>query len=270
MKTAALSAVKYTAAAVDTVRPRHRGVTVLIYHRVGGRSGLQVDLGERLFEAQMELLAAGERAVTIDDALNVLVSSDPPAVDPVVVTFDDGTTDWIDTVMPILVRHRVPATFYVATDFVERQVPFPNDGVPISWAGLRDMVSTGLVTVGSHTHTHALLDRLPTDRVFDELNRSGDLLENRLGAVAAHFAYPKALLGSAEATAAVKQRFRSAALAGTRPNPYGRTDPYRLARSPIQVADGLRWFRRKALGGMQLEDIARRFLNRRRYADSTS
>ncbi len=167
MKTAALSAVKYTAAAVDTVRPRHRGVTVLIYHRVGGRSGLQVDLGERLFEAQMELLAAGERAVTIDDALNVLVSSDPPAVDPVVVTFDDGTTDWIDTVMPILVRHRVPATFYVATDFVERQVPFPNDGVPISWAGLRDMVSTGLVTVGSHTHTHALLDRPPTDARLD-------------------------------------------------------------------------------------------------------
>ena len=86
----------------------------------------------------------------------------------------------------------------------------------------------------------------------------------------AHFAYPKAVPPSDAAAAAVRERFVSAALAGTRPNPYGSTDPFALARSPIQVADGMRWFRSKVVGGLHLEDEMRVRLNRRRYAGSDS
>ncbi len=59
--------------------------------------------------------------------------------------------------MPALVERGLPATFYVATDFVEGQRSFPDDGRPVSWAGLADMVSTGLATIGSHTHTHRVM-----------------------------------------------------------------------------------------------------------------
>jgi hypothetical protein len=52
-------------------------------------------------------------------------------------------------------------------------------------------------------------------------------------------------------------------------NPYGRTDPYRLARSPIQVLDGVAGFRAKASGGMRLEDDVRRAANRWRYRGAT-
>jgi hypothetical protein len=83
---------------------------------------------------------------------------------------------------------------------------------------------------------------------------------------AVHFAYPKSLPPSAGADRAVRARFRSAALAGTRPNRYGRTDPYRLARSPIQAGDEMRWFRAKVAGGMAFEDDVRRALNRWRYS----
>ena len=68
----------------------------------------------------------------------------------------------------------------------------------------------------------------------------------------------------------MRARFDSAAVAGTHGNRYGATDPYRLARSPIQVSDGTRWFRRKVAGGLGLEDTLRRALNRRRYAASTT
>ena len=85
-----------------------------------------------------------------------------------------------------------------------------------------------------------------------------------------HFAYPKALAAGSDAERAVRRRFRSAALAGTRPNLYGDTDPWRLARSPVQVSDGMRWFERKVAGGMGFEDSLRRLVNRRRYAGATS
>jgi peptidoglycan/xylan/chitin deacetylase (PgdA/CDA1 family) len=258
--------VKTSAVAADRIRAPRRGVTVLLYHRVGTDSGLQVDLPADLFAAQMAELAAEARVVSLDDALILLGGATPPERDPVVVTFDDGTADFVDVALPILERYRVPATLYVATDFVERGRPFPNGGTPVSWAALSDARSTGLVTIGSHTHTHALLDRVSVADAEHELDRSRELIAEQLGAEADHFAYPKAVSGSVGAASAVRARFRSAAVAGTRPNPYGTTDPYRLTRSPIQVADDLRWFRRKAAGGMALEGSLREALDRRRYA----
>jgi peptidoglycan/xylan/chitin deacetylase (PgdA/CDA1 family) len=267
---AARTALKMTSAAVDVLHRPASGLVVLIYHRVGRRTPIEVDLPLSTFAEQMAFLASHARVVTLSDGL-AAVADPGVAHDPMVaITFDDGTADFADVALPVLVRHAVPVTLYVATDFVDRAVPFPNDGVPLSWSGLGDAVATGLVDVGSHTHRHALLDRLPVGQIADELDRSIDLIGSRLGVPARHFAYPKAVMGSPAADAMVRARFSSAALAGTRVNRYGATDPYRLARSPVQVSDGLRWFRHKAVGGLAFEDTLRRTLNRRRYAGSTT
>ncbi len=255
-------ALKLSAATADRFRPRHRGVVVLIYHRVGGESGMELDLPTDVFEAQMAELAASNRVIALDDALATLRNPAAPELDPVVVTFDDGTADFADVATPILIRHQVPVTLYLSTDFVERGRPFPGVGTPLSWAALRDVVSTGLVTVGSHTHTHALLDRVTLAEAEGELDRSRDLIADRLGRPARHFAYPKAVKGSQAVETAVRDRFVSAALGGCRPNPYGRTDPYRLARSPVQASDQMRFFRQKAAGGMALEEALRGAVSR--------
>jgi peptidoglycan/xylan/chitin deacetylase (PgdA/CDA1 family) len=264
------SALKGVSGAVDTIRPPASGLVVLIYHRVGRRRAIEVDLPAARFAEQMAYLGAGGTVVTLSEGLARL--ADPEAArDPMVaITFDDGTADFSDVALPILVTHGIPVTLYVATDFVERALPFPDDGVPLSWDALRDAVATGSVDIGSHTHGHALLDRLPANEVAGELDRSIELIGSRVGITARHFAYPKALMGSPAADAAVRARFESAAVAGTRANPYGATDPYRLTRSPIQVSDGMRWFRHKAAGGMAFEDTLRRAVNRRRYAGATT
>lgn len=337
-KTAALRALKTMAAWHDRLRPAGRGVVVLIYHRVGGGSGTEIDLPPELFDEQMAGLAAERRVIALDDALDRLASPSPdgnapdrlvsrigdgfdqptsrtPEVparpaspsshgrdrrglpssvdtadqatqsdkdaadwtpgaagepDPVVVTFDDGTADLAEVALPILARHHIPATVYLATDFVDAGRSFPADGTPLSWAAVGDMVASGWVTVGSHTHTHALLDRLSPGEAADEVDRSIELIGEHVGAAPRHFAYPKAVAPPAPVEELVRSRFRSAALAGNRPNPYGRSDPHRLARSAIQVSDGMTWFRRKAEGGMAFEDTLRRTLNRARYARATS
>ena len=262
--------VKLAAAAADPLRSAG-GLVVLIYHRVGGGSASAVDLPPALFAEQMEELAATRRVVSLDEGLALLAQPAPPAgPGRVVLTFDDGTSDFADVAFPVLERLALPVTLYLATDFVERAQPFAPGASPLSWPALADTLGTGLLTVGSHTHTHALLDRLDAERVGDELDRSIGLIEDRLAVTPRHFAYPKALLGSPEAQTAVRARFASAAIAGTRSNRYGRSDAYRLHRSPVQVGDGMRWFRRKAAGGMTLEDDARRLVNRRRYRGATT
>jgi peptidoglycan/xylan/chitin deacetylase (PgdA/CDA1 family) len=262
-------ALKAAAAGVDLVVRPPAGFVVLLYHRVGAGSGSPVDLPVDLFRRQLEALAEHAEVVRLPDALDLVA----PAGDGsprVVLTFDDGTADLADTALPLLVEFGFPATLYLATRWVDEGRSFWDDGTVLSWAALGDMVSTGLVSVGSHTHSHALLDRLAPAEVGAELDRSCGLIAEHLGVEAADFAYPKALAPSAAAEQEVRARFRSAALAGTRPNPYGRTDPFRVARSPVQVGDGVRWFRRKAVGGMHFEDTVRELVNRRRYAGATS
>lgn len=263
-----LQGVKVAARAVDLVRHPPRGVVVLIYHRVGGRT-CDVDLSTEVFDSQMQFLSEQARPVTLDAALEQLADADPPAQDPVVVTFDDGTADFADIAVPILERHHVPATMYLATSFIEEGRAFPDDGAPLSWQALRDVLTTGLVTIGSHTHTHALLDRVDIGEAERELDTSIGLIRDRLSVDARHFAYPKALLGSTPARAAVRDRFASAAVAGGRPNPYGATDPQSLARTPIHVSDNSVWFRHKAAGGLAFEDVVRNVINRRRYAGAS-
>ena len=274
---AAKSAVRQVAVAVDSLRPPPAGVTILIYHRVGGGSRLSVDLPTSLFDEQMSFLAERCRVFSLSEAAELLADPalvagpvggdhDRPAV---VVTFDDGTADFVDNALPVLVRHGISATYYLATDFLDRQQPFPDGGPPMTWAQAGEMVASGLVEPGSHTHTHALLDRLPADRVAAELDRSIAAIEDHLDVTPQHFAYPKAVLGSAAAQAEVRRRFRTAAIARTRVNPWGRSDLHRLTRSPVQVADGMEFFARKVQGGMRFENDVRDVLNRWRYRGAT-
>ena len=258
-------AAKNMALTVDRLVPRDRGVTVLAYHRVGQRTASPVDLDASLFAAQMDLVAERGGALGLADAVARLRRRESVPDDASVLTFDDGTEDFVDVVVPILVERGLPATVYLATWHVDTGEHFPAAGRPVSWSAMRDALSTGLVTVGSHTHTHRLLDRCSTEDLDRELLVCDARIEHELGVRSRHFAYPKAVAGSPAADRAVRVRYDSAAVAGTRANPVDGTDVWRLRRSPIQVADAWSGFVRKLDGGMRTEDDVRRAVNRVRY-----
>ena len=250
------------------------GVTVLIYHRVGGGSGSEVDLDVDAFRSQLEHLRDHHTVIDLDTAAAVLAGDAagggaalPEAA--VVVTFDDGTDDFCDVVVPALVEYGIPATLYAATHFIDSGEAFPWGAPPASWAGLRDAASTGLVTIGSHTHTHALLDRADPAEIGAELDRSIELIGEHIGTPPAHFAYPKALPGSEAAEAEVRSRFTTAALARSRVNEPGTTDLHRLWRTPIQRSDGHDFFVAKAAGGLRLEGELRDLVARVKYRGAT-
>lgn len=264
----ARAGVKTLSITCDLIARPDRGIVILIYHRVGSGSGGEMDLPLARFRAQLRYLRDTQRVLTLDAALDELAGPGP--VRPgVVVTFDDGTADWSEHVAGALVDFEIPATFYVATRFVEEGEPFPHHGRPISWSGLAELRDSGLATIGSHTHTHSLLDRLEPAALDDELRRSDDLIGERLGIAVEHFCYPKAVAPSAAAAAAVQERYRSAVLAGTRANLSG-ADPLRLARSPIQASDRAHHVKAKIAGGMGAEDRLRDALNRRRYRHAST
>jgi len=262
------TAVKDSALLVDRVRPPEPGITILIYHRVGSGSGGEMDIAPGVFRDQMRSLRDTQRLLSLDQAADELSSGQ--VVEPgVVVTFDDGTADWVDHVLPIIDECSIPTTFYVATKFIDDHEPFPQDGRPISWAGLHQLASHELVTIGSHTHRHLVFDRLDPRTASDELRVCDELIEDHLGLTPTHFCYPKALPPSPDCAELVRRRYRTAVLAGTRANPSG-SDLQRLARTPIQASDRGRHVRAKIAGGMGSEDRLRSVANRRRYRGVTT
>jgi peptidoglycan/xylan/chitin deacetylase (PgdA/CDA1 family) len=257
--------VKHLAAAVDRVRPVRPGLVVLVYHRFGGTSASEIDIDPAVFADQIAEIR--HRVVPLGRAIELLEepsTSEPP----VVITIDDGSADVVEHAVPVLADAGVSATLYLTTAFVDGVGEVPDGGRPVSWAALADAVAAGALEVGSHTHSHALFDRIDAHAARTELDTSIGLIEDHLGARPLDFAYPKAVLPTEANEREVRARFRSAAIAGTRANPFARTDPMRLHRSPIQVGDGMRWFRAKVAGGMAAEDLLRRGLNRIRYASA--
>ena len=217
-------------------------LVVLIYHRVG-TGGREIDVSAGDFERQIELLARTGRARTLDAALE-------DGRGGVIVTVDDGFRDFHEVVVPTLVRHGVPAHLYLATGLV-RDEGGPSDG--LTWAQIQDATSTGLVSIGAHTHSHADLREASERAAHSEMARSKDLIEQHLERACRHFAYPWSF-ASAGAEKAARELFDSAALLW-QTNRRGRLDPHRLGRTPVMQADGLRFFRAKVDGHLDKEAL---------------
>lgn len=249
-------------------RERRRGLTVLIYHRVGGGSGSEIDLPANLFERQMVYLRDNYTIVSMDRLLQ-----EPPSFaevyDCAVVTFDDGYLETYTNAFPILKRYGIPATVYLATRYVETGKPFDFGGSravvpaprPLGWPDVRAMVDSGLITVGSHTHNHLNLGRVPLDVVRRELALSSRVIEERLGVRPVHFAYPWGVV-TPEVKSVVGEYFKTAVAGGTGKNIPGAVDLLALKRIPVQRSDGFGLFRLKLRSFLDGEEFFRALARR--------
>jgi peptidoglycan/xylan/chitin deacetylase (PgdA/CDA1 family) len=247
--------VKVAALPLGAVSSRRAGdVVILCYHRVGaGRREIDVPRGR--FVEHLESLRAEGCVRSLDEAL--------AEAGGVVLTFDDGFRDFHEVVLPELARLRMPGLLYLATGFVDAGDPRTGvgPGDALTWSMLEEAVSTGLVEIGSHTHSHVDLSRASERDAEEEMARSKDLIEDRLRRSCPHFAFPWGK-ASAAAEGAARRRFATAALDAWRTNRRGRIDPYRLGRTPVFRSDAPFFLRAKARGRLDGERLAYRALRR--------
>jgi peptidoglycan/xylan/chitin deacetylase (PgdA/CDA1 family) len=223
------------------------GASLLIYHRVGGASTDELDVSTEDFRAQVDELA-GRPVVGLDDAVDAAERGD---IDHrIVLTFDDGFRDVYDNAWPLLRERDLPFTVYLTTGFVGGAMRWEGStakeqGAPaLTWDQLREMVESGLCTVGNHTHTHVKPDLL----TGDELDRCNELVEQHLRVVPRHFAYtwgiPVPAMGPE-----LRERFRTCATGQLGRNVQG-TNPLHYTRIPVRRTDPIEFFRAKLDGGL--------------------
>ncbi|MGZ3184188.1 MAG: polysaccharide deacetylase family protein [Telluria sp.] len=96
------------------------GLSILAWHRVlAAPDSLLPSLPDhRAFELQLACLRACCNVLALDEALARLQAGAlPPRA--ACVTFDDGYADNADIALPLLRKHRLPATFFIASGFLD-------------------------------------------------------------------------------------------------------------------------------------------------------
>jgi peptidoglycan/xylan/chitin deacetylase (PgdA/CDA1 family) len=209
-----------------------------MYHSIGdeaSRGFAPFAVSPRSFADQMAYLAgAGYTSLTVTqlvDAWSGARGSLPAR--PVVLTFDDGFTDFQTQALPILEIHGFTATLFVTTAFVGATSRWlvregAGDRPLLSWRELRHVSADG-IECGGHSHTHPALDALPEECARAEVVECRDRLEQALGRVVRTFAYPFGYHNAAVQTAVREAGYTSACAVKytvSRPD----SDRYALAR----------------------------------------
>jgi len=256
LKELARRASKLVFSAADPFLGDFGGPRILIYHQIGAGLGRQMEVTENAFVEQMAWLAHRYQVVDLETAL--ARRGDPDASRLVVLTFDDGYEDFYRLGFPVLSRHGMPFTLYLTTHPVESGEPLLAGGGadPVTWDQVEAMEGSGLMTLGAHTHRHPDLRTIGTGQIEDDLGTSDDLIARRIGTAPTHFTYPYGWW-SAQAHPVVARRYASATV-GSGPPVTAATDLLAVNRIPVQLADGVLFFKRKLRKGLQMEDRLRR------------
>jgi peptidoglycan/xylan/chitin deacetylase (PgdA/CDA1 family) len=219
-----------------------RKVVVLLYHRVSDDARDNLTVGIEQFDRQMAMVRRHCHVVSIEQMLNGGAAQ--PARKPIVcVTFDDGYRDNYDHAVPILLRHQVPASFFVCTDIIGTNRALPHDlrrGNPpiptMNWEQLRKIHACGF-TVGSHTANHINCAAESEEKVKAELTEAHKRLHSELKMQDVIFAYPYGGLDNMtpERLELVKQAGYTACLSA-----YGGVNTGKLNRFNI-LRSGIHW-----------------------------
>ena len=244
-------------------------VVVLMYHRVTGDVPIELDLPFAVFRAQMVRLAEAGQVVSLDEAVRRLERGEKSDRTLFVITFDDAFRDFYTHAFPLLQSLGYPVTLYVPTGFLDCPGTPPTSHKlanaeklqPVTWAMLEEMAASPLLTIGSHTHSHADLPSLPDEAVLKELERCDTLLQDRLAKPVRHFAYPRGVWDE-RVERLIMGRYATAVLAtwvGVSKNTFL---PYRIPRIPVLRGDGLRWFEARINGRLIHEERVVRAVKR--------
>jgi peptidoglycan/xylan/chitin deacetylase (PgdA/CDA1 family) len=194
-------------------------VVVPCYHAVSETWDADLSVTPERLRAQLEWFAGrGYRAMRFAEALN---GTDGERA--VAVTFDDAFLSVYEIAFPMMQRLGMPGTVFVPTAWPGRGEPMEWSGIDhwqdgrhepelrcMTWDQLRELQDAGW-EIAAHTHTHPHLTQLDDAQLADELVRSREICEERMGTPCESLAYPYGDVDERVIDAAALAGFRWAA-----------------------------------------------------------
>jgi len=215
-------------------------VNVILYHRVNDDFRDSVTVGIEQFDKQIAIIKKSYTVVSIEEIINGNIPRN--TFRPLIaVTFDDGYLDNYENAVPILLKHQIPAAFFISTGMMGSQNGFAHDlsklgkALPnMNWQQIKQMKELGF-TIGSHTVTHINCAKEDLKKVREEMFESKKILEEKINLKNVIFAYPfgKKEDMNSEALGVVKQLGYSGCLSAYGGRNERTINPYNVLRMGI-------------------------------------
>lgn len=151
----------------------------------------------QLRDVLKDFAARGYTSGSLDDVVGGQQQVNSNSRKRLVLTFDDGTSDFVEYALPVLQELGFSATLFIVAGLVgKRRVWTALDGQPaltpvplLGTTDIRDLRHMGF-TIGSHTVSHPWLPALNYEDVSREVRLSRVMLSDLLGEPVRWFAYP--------------------------------------------------------------------------------
>ena len=247
-------------------------MTILCYHAVQPGWTAPMSMDPAGFAEHGAWLARRRTVVPLREALPRLDRTGRLPAGQVVLTFDDGFSTVHDHALPVLTRHRLPATVFLVAQTLT------DSGKEVDWVDhppaarlttldleqVRELQRAG-VAFESHSWSHRDLTGLTFEDCVRDLRDSRELLESLLGHPVRLLAYPRGRHNDAVRAAAQRAGYTHAFTLPDRREPVG---PYSLPRVGVYHGNGVGHLRIKSARpylplrtgpGARLRQRARRF-----------
>jgi peptidoglycan/xylan/chitin deacetylase (PgdA/CDA1 family) len=170
-------------------------IPILMYHSISQRkrNGVhpyyETTTTPEIFTKQMRFLKEKNyRVIDLMELKERFAKPVSPFHNEVVVTFDDGFSDFYNNAFPILERYEFTATVFLPTDLVGKTFC----GLKcLSWNDVREL-SKRKISFGSHSKSHQKLINLDLNTLVNEIAESKEKIEFELGKKVKTFSYPYA------------------------------------------------------------------------------
>jgi len=219
-------------------------VPILMYHLVDQSfAETKLSVSPSSFARQMEFLNKHKyNVVSIEELIGLLKQNKSIQPKTVAITFDDGYENNYTSAFPLLKKYKLPATIFMVIDNIGKK-GFLNP------AQINEMIESGLVSIGSHTMSHAHLPSLlDKTRLRNEIFESKKALEGITGQKKTLFSYPVGGFNE-EIRQMVKDAGYLGACATSPGKGYPKNDTYALKRVRIsRTSDNLFVFLIEASG----------------------
>ena len=144
------------------------------------------------FEQQIIWLKKEYKIITPEEMRNFFLGRGFLPGTNIFITFDDGSEDQYQAA-EVLDKHGIKAAFFVIPRDIEvgeRVTTRPGTKLkPMTVKQIKDLNRRGHI-IGSHSYSHQNLVRLQPYQIYEELKKSKDILEEKLGGQVDFLAFP--------------------------------------------------------------------------------
>lgn len=164
---------------------RDTKIPILMYHEVSdtlssienGNMHPSYFVSSKAFKEQLQLISdLNLSTISMDDLTKTETSGN------IILSFDDGLIGNYLYAFPAIKEQGMVATFFCAVSLIERK------GM-MTWSQLKEMAREGM-SIQSHGYSHRPLASLSKREIWEELKRSKDELEDRLGNKVSYLSLP--------------------------------------------------------------------------------